>query len=273
MYSPYRFASRIGNIGQKLPDPYRSLARQGVYFRRGNVAMAAGPPGSFKSIWALNVVSEWSGQGITTLYFSADGDEFTVVRRLSGILTGDNADLVESRMVSHDVDRYEKILSGLRVEFEYEQFDFEDIVIHVKSYEAVYGAYPDVIVLDNLIDFVSSPFAFDEMLVLIKHLDGLAKEIKSHVLLLHHSRLPDIRPNERKPRPMGQPPADHEISGKVTQIPALVLTMAAAALNLNIACVKNRNGKQYRDASHYEQFSVSQNMRIREDYKHDVSVT
>jgi len=265
MYSPNRFARRVGNIGQKLHDPFRSLGRQQVHFRRGNTSMIAGVPGSFKSIWALNAIAEWSRHNVTAMYFSADGDEFTVVRRLAGILTGDNADIVESRMVRHDVEQYENILKDLKgIEFEYEQFDFEEIVTHVKSYESVYGAFPDVIVLDNLIDFVSSPMAYDEMMILIKQLDGLSKEIKSHVMVLHHARLISEKWNARNPRPMGQPPADHEIAGRLTQLPTVVLTMAAAGLHLNVACVKNRNGKQYRDASYYEEFAVMQNMQIRE---------
>lgn len=264
MYTPKRFVNRVGNIGQRLPDPFPELGHEGAHFRRGNTSMVAGIPGSFKSIWALNAVNTWAKQRISTLYLSADGDEFTVVRRLAGIITGDNADVVESRMTRNDTERYERALSTLDgVEFEYEQFDFEEIVTHVKSYEAAYGAYPDVIVLDNLIDFVSSPFAFDEMLVLIKELDSLAKEVKSHVMILHHAKLTSPNPNAKNPPPMGKPPADHEISGKVTQLPTLVLTMAAAGLTLNVANVKNRNGKQYRDASHWTEFVVMQNMQVR----------
>ena len=264
MYSPRRFASRVGNIGQKLPDVYRALGREGIHFRRGAVSMIAGTPGSFKSVLALNMTASWSKQGVTSLYLSADSDEFTVVRRLSGILTGDSADVVESRLTRHDTERYEKALATLDgVEFEYEQFDFEELVIRVKSYEAVYGAFPDVVVLDNLIDFVSNPMAWDEMQVLIKNCDGLAKEIKSHVLILHHAKLQAVNPNARNPRPLGQPPADHEIQGRMTQFPRLALTMAATGLNTSVACVKNTNGPQYRDATHYIEFVVLPSMQVR----------
>lgn len=264
MYTPKRFHSRVGTIGQKLPDPFPSLGHEGIHFRRGATSMVAGVPGTFKSIWALNAVHEWSKHGVSVMYFSADGDEFTVVRRLAAIITGDNADVVESRMTRNDTERYEKALATLDgIEFEYEQFDFEEMVIRIKSYEQVYGAFPDVIVLDNLIDFVSSYTAFDEMQVLIKEFDGLAKEVKSHVLFLHHARLVTPK-NPGKPLPMDKPPRDDEISGKLTQLPTVALTMAAAGLNLNISCVKNRNGKQYRDASSRTEFVVLQNMQVRE---------
>ena len=82
MYSPKRFAGRIGNIGRKLPDPFNSLGRENIHFRRGSTVMIAGKPGAFKTVVALNMVAKWAEHGTSVLYFSADGDEFTVVRRL-----------------------------------------------------------------------------------------------------------------------------------------------------------------------------------------------
>lgn len=265
MYTPKRAFGRVGNIGQPLPDPFRSFGREQIRFRRGATSMIAGVPGSFKSVLALNMIVTWARLGVTSMYFSADGDEFTVVRRLAGIITGDDADIVESKMVRHDVDRYEQALSTLKgVEFEYEQFEFEELVIRVKQYEAVYGAYPDLLVIDNLIDFASSPYAWDEMQGFIKECDGLAKEIKAHVLILHHAKLPDVNPNSRNPPPPGQPPAAHMIQGRMTQFPTVALTLGADNLNLRAACVKNRNGRQYPDASKSIGFVVMPNMQVRE---------
>lgn len=265
MYTPKRAFNRVGSIGQRLPDPFRALGREQIHFRRGATSMIAGVPGSFKSVVALNMVVEWARNGIRTMYFSADGDEFTVVRRLAGIITGDDADVVESKMTRRDVDRYEQALAELEgLEFEYEQFEFEELVIRVKQYEAVYGAYPDVLVIDNLIDFASSPYAFDEMQSFIKELDGLAKEIKAHVLILHHAKLPDRNPNARNPIPAGAAPPSHMIQGRMTQFPTVAITLGADNLNLQAACVKNRNGRQYPDASKSIGFVVMPNMQVRE---------
>src|ERR1700755_710837 len=93
MYTPRLAFGRVGNIGQRLPDPYRSFGREQIHFRRGATSMIAGVPGAFKSVVALNMVKRWADQNITTMYFSADGDEFTVIRRLAGIITGDSADI------------------------------------------------------------------------------------------------------------------------------------------------------------------------------------
>lgn len=263
MYTPRLAFNRVGNIGQKLPDPYRVFGREQINFRRGATAMIAGVPGAFKSVLALNMVKHWADQGVSTMYFSADGDEFTVVRRLAGIITGDDSDVVESNMTRRDVDRYEQALASLEgVEFEYEQFEFEELVIRVKQYEAIYGAYPDVIVIDNLIDFASNPYAWDEMQAFIKNLDGLVKETKAHGLILHHAKLPDRNPNARNPLPLGDAPPNHMIQGRMTQFPTVAITLGADGLNLRAACVKNRNGRQDPDASKQIGFTVMPNMQV-----------
>jgi hypothetical protein len=109
--------------------------------------------------------------------------------------------------------------------------------------------------------------AWDEMQVYIKALDALSKEIKAHIMILHHAKLPDANPNARNPRPLDQPPADYEIQGRVTQFPRLVLTMAAESLHANLACVKNTNGPQYRDARHTIPITILPSMRVIEPYR------
>jgi AAA domain len=267
MYSPHKFAGRIGNIGSPLPDPFNSLAIHKIQFRRGATSMIAGAPGSFKSVFALNMLAEWSRHGVGGMYFSADSEEFTVIKRLSGILTGDDIDRIEQRILRGDRRKYESELKRLKgVEFEYRQMDMQGLATHIKQYEAIYGEYPDVVYVDNLIDFVDSPDDWGGMLVMTRELDALAREIKSHICILHHAKL--RMDGGGKSQAFGRPPADWEIQGKVTQIPRLVLTMAAENLSLKVACVKNTNGPQSRDASFSIDFQVHSSMQVR-----DVSFT
>jgi hypothetical protein len=152
-------------------------------------------------------------------------------------------------------------------EFEYEQMDIDDVARHTKSYEAVYGGYPDVIFLDNLIDFVDSPTDYGGMLELIRDLDGLAKEIKSHICVLHHAKLRDTKKSDsgEDPKDPMQPPADWEIQGRITQLSRLVLTITAVGLNVNMSVVKNTNGPQTRDASRVFGFTVYNSMQVKEN--------
>jgi hypothetical protein len=134
------------------------------------------------------------------------------------------------------------------------------IANRIKSYEQVYGRYPEVVFIDNLIDFVDSPDDWGGMLIMTRELDALAKEIKAHFVILHHAKL-RMKENSKSPD-FGRPPADYEIQGKITQIPRLVLTVAAENMSLRLSCVKNTNGPQTRDASYSWQFQVLGNMRV-----------
>lgn len=265
MYSPHKFAQRIGNTGSPLPDPFASLSAYQVHFRYGALSLVAGTPGSYKSVFALNMVVAWAKAGIGSLYFSADSDEFTVCKRLAGIVTGDSIGLVEKRMMAGERQPYEAALRKLHgVEFEYKQMDMHGIACHVKSYEAIYGGYPDAIFIDNLIDFADAPDDWGSMLVMLKDLDQLAKEVKAHICVLHHARLRGSSAKGASSAEPGRPPADWEIQGRLTQIPRLALTLAADGTSLRAAFVKNTNGPQFRDGSVSVGFQVLSSMRIDE---------
>ena len=266
MYSPYKFADRIGNIGEPLPDLFKSLSCAKAVFRRGATSMIAGTPGSYKSILALNMVTRWARQGTRSLYFCADSDEATVVTRLSGIITGENFSTIERRMIAGNHERYTSRLSDalrLKAEFEYERMlGMEELVLHVESYKAVYGGYPDVIFLDNLIDYVSSYLAFEEMQALIGELDALAKMTSSHVCILHHAKLKDDFQKKDDTRGRGWPPADWEIAGRLTQKPRMILTIAAQNSAVKVSVIKNSLGPQTPDASTVYDFAVYDSMQM-----------
>jgi hypothetical protein len=267
MYSAHRFGDRVGNIGQALPHPFKCLETNRATFRRGATSLVAGTPGSFKSVLALNMLESWAGHGVRSLYFAADSDEVTVVNRLSGIITGTNVETVERRMMEGKRHEFENALRNKlarRAEFEYEQMDFDDVVRHTKSYEAVYGAYPDVIFIDNLIDFVDSPTDYGGMLEFIRDMDGLSKEVKAHVCILHHAKLRDNKSDSDDAKDPMQPPADWEVQGRITQLSRLVITICAVGLNVNMSVVKNTNGPQTRDASRVFGFDVYGSMQVRE---------
>ena len=263
MYSPAKFAGRVGNIGTALPDPFPSLAVHKARFRHGATSMIAGTPGSFKSVYALNMCVAWARQGIGSLYLSADSDEFTVVNRLSGILTGEPMEYIERKLISNDprqIAPYVEELLRLRgVEFEYEQMDIDGVQQRMKAYEQVYGAYPEVVFIDNLIDFVDAPDDFGGMLAFIRDLNAIAGQTRSHICVLHHAKLPGGDP---KKVDAGRPPADWEIQGKVTQLSRLVLTLCANGLDLNIAVVKNTLGPQHKDASAFMSYQVQPSMQV-----------
>lgn len=242
-------------LGRPLPDPFPSFEFNRITFRQGQTSMIAGKPGSFKSILALNMVATWARHGKTILYFSADSDERTVAKRMSAIITGDAEPLVERRFADKDTGRYERELRRLgAVHFIYDSLDMSGIAARFASFEAIYGAWPDVAIIDNLIDYADSAGDWVSQIELTKQLDVLARETRAHLCILHHAKVD--RDNS------GKPPADYEIQGKVTQIPRLVLTVAASDMALYIACVKNTNGPQDPLAQSFLQFWVHDNLAI-----------
>jgi len=228
--------------------------------------MLAGAPGTFKTALALNMAKTWADHDIYSQYFSVDSDESTITQRLSGIITGYNMDEVERKLQQNrayfDDDLYKSL--GDKVTFEYQNMGWESMVYHVKSYEQKYGGYPDAIIIDNLIDLASSVYAFDEMQEIIKNADALAKKTKAHVMILHHAKLQSEEKKGDEPdwEKYGQPPADHEIQGKMTQFPTLALTIGAYGMDIRLAAVKNRFGPQYRNADVSHPFRVNYSMRV-----------
>lgn len=261
MYTLRKLASRTGQLGKPLPEPcgFSSWDTLGVQFRRGATSMIAGVPGSFKSILALNLAAWWaSREGLSVLYFSADSDEYTVGRRMAGILTGDTQKAVEANMDA-DAHHYDGALARLGdIQFVYDQMDAEGLKDYVEAFELAYGAYPEVIIIDNLIDFAESPDDWAGMLLFIRAMDAVARKTKAHICILHHAK---IRTENKK---AGWPPGDWEISGKVTQLSRLVITMAAEGRNLYWAPVKNTNGPQDREAQTRYGFFVTESMRVKD---------
>jgi KaiC/GvpD/RAD55 family RecA-like ATPase len=263
MYSPDKFAGRIGRIGKPLPTPFPVFDKEGISFRQGSTSMIAGMPGSFKSLLGLNLAVKWFHSGKSVMYFSADSDEATVVKRLSSMITGDDASVVEEafcfeteRELIVKTMRYADALKSVRdIKFSYSSVDLRDVSYELESFATVYGDYPDVVFIDNLIDFAETPNDWGALLLFTRELNNMSRETKSHFCILHHARLD-------KDHDAGLPPADWMIQGRLTQEPAVVLTIGAAGGSLQLACVKNRFGEKYPDASHHNAFNVEPSLRV-----------
>lgn len=186
---------------------------------------------------------------MTGVYFSADSDEYTVAKRTAGILTGEAIDAIE-----RDMGKYAESLSMLdHVRFEYRTLDIEGIADRLASFEQVYGAYPDFVFVDNLMNYCDSAGEWELMRTMTRELDSLARETKSHIATLHHCS---------ESYPSGQPLPMASIQGKVTQIPRLVLTIAAVECQLMVVAAKNTNGPMHPRADKWMRFEVEESMRI-----------
>lgn len=219
--------------------------------------MIAGAPGSFKSILALNMLTKWSSNH-NILYFSADSDEQTVARRLSGILTDHDSQVVEAHMDDSSWrSHYQGVLASQdNAKFVFSALNPDVIEQHLAAFEALNGDYPDVVFIDNLIDAVEDPTDWGGMISFIKEMDKLSRKMSAHFCILHHASESWAQNNP------GMPPPSSYIQGKVNQIPRLVLTTAAQQTMLNVACVKNTNGPMFPNAQQYMTFVVQPSLRV-----------
>ena len=263
MYSLAKFASRTGRLGTPLASPFTAYDIENIKFRHGGLSMVAGKPGAGKSLLALNKVVSWSMAGHPVMYFSADSDEFTVARRLGGMISGTPMGQIET-MPQRDLAALLAVDYLRYARFEYRRPSRDEapedfIADRMGAFEAVHGSFPPIVFIDNLINYAPSASDWGAMIDFLIELDALARETSSHICVLHHASRG--YGNHADPVPV------EAIQGKVDQIPQLVLTVAANGPVRAVACVKNRNGPDYPDASHFMQFTVEDNLRFTDNYQ------
>lgn len=229
-----RTIQRGVSTGDPLPDVYQSLARAQVRFRRSNLHMIAGAPGSMKTMFALDLVKRTD---VPTLYFSNDSDEATVASRLLASRIGQPTNLVADWLT----DSPEFAADYLR-EMEMVRWSFnpsptlEDIQLEVEAFAEIYGEYPHLIVIDVLVN-VSYYADTDHGSVgeILKYLHGMARETRAAVIVVHHCT----------EAVGGHPcPPRSAIMQKRNELPVLILSVAVQGEIFHVAPLKNRWGPQ-----------------------------
>lgn len=230
MLSFKRPSSQNRGGGHRLPMPFKSLAKLGVAIRRSELSMIAGVPGAGKSALALNLALK---MGVPTLYVAADTSEWTMRIRTLACLHGIPQAVVE-----------ERLLKGEELDFSGADhiawcFDAEPTVssirVELEAFAEVHGVYPELIIVDNLIDIAQGSGDEWQMLrATMKELKVLARETDSAVVVLHHI-------SEDNKIQFTLAPPRWAIQGKVNQLPALILTLGALVTgSIGVGIVKNR---------------------------------
>ncbi|MBB4702886.1 AAA family ATPase [Sphaerisporangium siamense] len=221
---------------------WKSLADATVHFRRSQVAMVAAAPGVGKSAFTLNLAIRSGARGI---YMSADSDEVTQAFRAAAILTGDRVQEIEAAYKVGKGERYDKVLR----EFTNVWFDFDaspnltHIEEEVLAYAYMYGRWPELLVLDNLVNVFDESggegFAGHENTM--SFLVDLARKTEAQVTVLHHV----VGEAESGDQPLKL----KDIRGKITKLQTLVLGLAYTdtytpqGRALGVYVLKNRSGK------------------------------
>ena len=234
-----------GPSGAVLPEILPTLTHRGIRLRRGQVTMAVAQPNGGKSLFSL-----WYAvtSGVRCLFVSADTDPHTTFLRALAIEMQLTTDEVEN-LVLNDKEKLREAVSRLSlVRFAFDPSpSLEDIDLEVQAYEEVFGAYPELIVVDNLMNVMSmSDSEWAGMRETMSFMHVLARKTESCVLILHHVSENDSKAHFPAPR--------RAIQGKVSQLAEQILSLAMepAAGVLRVACVKNRHGMHDANAEDFE---------------------
>ena len=220
-----------------LPDVWTALSAKQIKFRRGQVCMVAAAPNVGKSMFALIYAVKAK---VPTLFFSADTDTTTVMMRAAAHASGHNQVNVEQRLSSDNnyYDNYFDKLKHIKWVFDSSP-SLDDIELEVKAYVELYGVAPELIIIDNLMNVAAeTDNEWAGLRAIMMELHDMARKTEACVLVLHH-----VSEQSEYGSPT-EPPARRAIHGKVSQLPALILTLGynPIAGELKVAAVKNRFG-------------------------------
>ncbi len=234
-------ALRVASAGVELPrvPELESLYRNGFHPRRGQILEIAAQPGAGKSALAMWYAARMN---LATLYFSADQDAHTSLSRLGALLTGQFVRDLEAILEDPDGSAfpyYEELLSESNLQFCFDSGPtLEDMADELSAYVEVWDRYPELIVVDNLVNVeAETGEEFSGMNLVAKELHRLARITNAAIIIVHHTR-EDGDPHNPQPR--------SSIHGKISKFPEKIWTIAHDPTEqcMKIAIVKDRTGPQ-----------------------------
>ena len=214
--------------------------------------MVAAAPNAGKSMFALVYAIQAK---VPTLFFSADTDVATVWLRAIAHVSGHSQQTVENQ-INHNPKFYDKYIEQIsHIQWAFDSSpNLDDIEDEVKAYVELYGISPELIVIDNLMNVVAeSDNEWAGLRQIMMEFHDMARKTEACVLVLHH-----VSEQSEYGSP-SEPPPRRSIHGKVSQLPATILTLGYSPFDntLKIAAVKNRFGKHSADGKDYTGLSVN----------------
>ena len=235
-----------------LPDVWDGLAAKQIKFRRGQVCMVAAAPNAGKSMFALIYAIKAE---VPTLFFSADTDTTTVMMRVASVASGHSQLTVENNLAdnSHHYDHHFEKIDHIKWVFDSSP-SIDDLELEIRAYVELYGIAPELIIIDNLMNVAAeTDNEWSGLRAIMMELHDMARKTEACVMVLHH-----VSEQSEYGSP-SKPPARRAIHGKVSQLPALILTLGydPGQSVLSVAAVKNRFGPHTADASDYTTLLVN----------------
>lgn len=199
--------------------------------------MVAGRPGHQKSGFALWLAVQW---GLPTLYLSADMSAFQASMRIACMKAGRTLEQMEQglRLGSVDVD---KLMGDVPITFSFgKPIRFPEVETQVEAWVDLWDDYPQLIVVDNLMDVEGGEADYATQMAVMSDLDAMKAELGCTVMILHHATDKGKMAMEHPELP----PPRWEIKGGLAEKPELTLGVALnpTLLTYNVATLKQRMG-------------------------------
>lgn len=220
---------------------HQTLWDAGIKPRFGQVTMIAAQPNAGKSMFALHLAIRWVTQhGLWGYIFSADTDETDTKKRAGANLLKMPQDEVEELMSGPGeewLDERLEALRDLRMAYKTDP-DTEFVMAELDAFNEAYGAHPDFVVIDNLVNLVGD-IENDKrgLMELQAGFKYIARSYGCAVVLLHHCSESSGDPEK--------PPARKYIQNKVSELPEQIMTVAydGEQGKFGVAGVKLRGAK------------------------------
>ena len=207
--------------------------------RRSEVTLVAGQGGAGKSLWGLWLALGYVREGLRGIYFSADSAELgQASRALAMWVQNLPADEAEQMLEDEDEWALSKMgeIDGLFWSFE-DDLSYEAIDDEIQAFWELWGTPPDFVIVDNLTDVEGqSDDEWGTQRRAMKALTQMARATDSATVVLAHTS------EDERIKELPCPPR-RAILGKVSQKPALILTLADHGAKRPVAVVKDRFGK------------------------------
>jgi KaiC/GvpD/RAD55 family RecA-like ATPase len=213
--------------GAYLPAVFRPLDERGIRARMGTATFIMGPPGAFKTGFAMYYLLRL---GLPMLYVSADAEDFETVERAAALVTGS-----PMSEVSKDHSKFEDALRSLsHARFCYDNSpSYKDLILEVCAFAEVEGKFPSVIAIDTLMRVTGE--TDDEWAAhrdTARVVDEICHKTGAAVFVLAHASDDRVDPTT--------PASRNKLQGRVSQLPKAIWSVALSGDELRICPVKSK---------------------------------